>query len=300
MQVNRLFDIIYILLNKKTATAKELAGRFNVSTRTIYRDVDTLSLAGIPIYTEKGKGGGISLLPDFVLNKSILSDREQDEILSALQGLSLIQSGDTGQVLQRLSGIFNKTATKWLEVDFSDWSFTGGEVFEHLKNAILERKIARFDYYSTYGEKTHRHIEPMQLWFKSRAWYIKGFCLAKQDMRLFKLSRIRNLTIAGDTFAERDLLAPRPAAEAAPRAGKDVALRLHISQEMTYRVLDEFADDMVEKQPDGSFMVNVTWPEDEWVYGYILSYGRHMKVLSPEYIQKIVKDEAQKIVAQYL
>jgi predicted DNA-binding transcriptional regulator YafY len=300
MQVNRLFDIIYILLNKKTATAKELAGRFNVSTRTIYRDVDTLSLAGIPIYTEKGKGGGISLLPDYVLNKSILSDQEQNQILSALQGLSLIQTGETGQVLQRLSGIFNKTATKWLEVDFSDWSFTGGEVFEHLKNAILERKIARFDYYSTYGEKTHRHIEPMQLWFKSRAWYIKGFCLAKQDMRLFKLSRIRNLTIAGDTFAERDLLAPRPAAEATPRDGKDVTLRLHISQEMTYRVLDEFADDMVEKQPDGSFMVDVTWPEDEWVYGYILSYGRHMKVLEPEHIKQIVKDEAQKIVAQYL
>ena len=299
MQVSRLFEIIYILLNKKSITAKALAGRFGVSTRTIYRDVDTLSLAGIPIYTEKGKGGGISLLPDFVLNKSILSDREQDEILSALQGLSLIQPGETGQVLRRLSDIFNKTAANWLEVDFSGWSFEGGEVFEHFKNAILERKIACFDYYSTYGEKTQRRIEPIQLWFKSRAWYIKGFCLKRQDMRTFKLCRVRNLVITGEIFPERDLLASPPVSPT-PRQDKDVALRLYIAPEMTYRVLDEFADHMVEKQADGSFMVNVTFPEDEWVYGYILSYGRHMQVLSPEHIQKIVKDEAQKIAEKYL
>jgi len=110
MQMSRLFEIIYILLNKQSVTAKELADHFNVSQRTIYRDVDTLSLARIPIYTEKGKGGGISLLPGFVLNKSILSDQEQDEILSALHGLSNIKTAETGQVLQKLPAIFNKNA----------------------------------------------------------------------------------------------------------------------------------------------------------------------------------------------
>jgi len=100
MQSSRLFEIIYLLLNKKSMTAKELAERFDVSTRTIYRDVDVLSLAGIPVYTEKGKNGGISLLPDYVLNKSILSESEQEEILSALQSLSCIGNDDEGQVLR--------------------------------------------------------------------------------------------------------------------------------------------------------------------------------------------------------
>jgi len=143
--MNRLFEIIYLLLNKKGTTAKELAEYFGVSCRTIYRDVDTLSLTGIPIYTEKGKGGGISLLPDFVLNKSILSEQEQNEILSALQGLSSVKTGETGQVLKKLSTIFNKNTVNWLEVDFSDWSFANGKAFYDFKTAILEHRIAGFD-----------------------------------------------------------------------------------------------------------------------------------------------------------
>ena len=280
--------------------AKELAERFGVSTRTIYRDVDTLSLAGIPIYMEKGRNGGIRLLPDFVLNKSILSEQEQNEILSALQGLSLVGDGEAGQVLKRLSAIFNKTAINWLEVDFSDWSFGNGYVFDCFKTAILEKRIAKFDYYSTYGEMTHRHIEPIQLWFKSRAWYIKGFCLSKQDIRLFKLARVRNLSVADETFSKRDLLAPRPDTGSDESHHKpDVTMRLSIAPEMAYRVYDEFADTMVEKQPDGSYIVTVTWPEDNWVYGFILSFGEYIKVLEPEYLRQIIKDKAIKIAGQY-
>ena len=183
MQMNRQFEIIYLLLNKKSTTAKELAEHIGVSQRTIYRDIDTLSLAGIPIYTEKGKGGGISLLPDYVLNKSILSEQEQNEILSALQGLSSVKTAETDQVLKKLSTIFNKNTVRWLEVDFTDWSFANGKAFYDFKTAILERRIAEFDYYSTYGEMTHRRVEPIQLWFKSRAWYIKCFCLLRQDIQ---------------------------------------------------------------------------------------------------------------------
>ena len=206
MQINRLLEIVYALLRQKTVTAKELAERFNVSQRTIYRDIDTLSLAGIPVYTEKGKNGGISLLPEFVLSKSILSEQEQNEILSALQGLSYIKTAaETNQVLQKLSSIFNKSAANWLEVDFSDWSFRNGQFFNDFKTAILERRIVEFDYCSTYGEKTRRRVEPIQLWFKSKSWYVKGFCSIRQDMRLFKLTRVKQLTLTDEYFTERDL-----------------------------------------------------------------------------------------------
>jgi len=297
--MNRLFEIIYILLNKKSTTARELAEHFGVSQRTIYRDVDTLSLAGIPVYTEKGKGGGISLLPDFVLNKSILSEQEQNEILSALQGLSSVKTAETDQVLKKLSTIFNKNTVNWLEVDFSDWSFANGKAFYDFKTAILERRIAEFDYFSTYGEMTHRRIEPIQLWFKSKSWYIKGFCLTRQDIRLFKLSRVRNLAVTDEQFAERDYLAtpsPAPASHQKP----DVTLKLKIAPEMTYRIYDEFDEDMAEKQPDGSFVVSVTWPEDEWVYGTIMSYGEYIEVLEPEHIRKVIKEKLQKTEKKYL
>jgi len=300
MQINRLLEMVYILLSKQSVTAKELADHFEVSSRTIYRDVDTLSLAGIPVYTEKGKGGGISLLPDFVLNKSILSEGEQNEILLALQGLSNVKTAETDQVLQKLSTIFNKTAVNWLEVDFSDWSFGNGDVFNDFKTAILERRIAEFDYYSTYGEKTRRRIEPIQLWFKSKAWYIKGFCLTRQDLRLFKLTRVKNLTVTDERFPERDLLAVISSPRANRPQARDVALKLKIAPQMAYRVYDDFDDNQIERQPDGGFIVSATWPEDEWVYGMILSYGEYAEVLDPEDVKDIILQKIQKITEKYL
>ena len=299
MQTSRLFEIIYLLLSNDNMTAKELASRFGVSTRTVYRDVDTLSLAGIPIYMEKGRNGGIRLLPDFVLNKSILSEHEQNEILSALQGLSLVGDGAGVHVLQRLSAIFNKTVTNWLEVDFSDWSFGNGDIFDNFKLAILERRVAEFDYFSTYGEKTHRRVEPVQLWFKSRAWYLKGFCLGKQDMRLFKLTRVSNLKVTDENFNKRDLLASSPAPSLESYHRPDITMRLRIAPEMAYRVYEEFAESMVDKQPDGSYIVTVTWPEDNWVYGFLLSFGEYVEVLEPVHLRGIIKDKAKKIASRY-
>ena len=326
MQSSRLFEIIYILLNKDRVTARELAERFEVSARTIYRDIDTISLAGIPVYTEKGKGGGISLLPDFVLNKSLLSEEEQSEILSALQGLSQIQSPDSAPVLQKLSTIFNKTATKWLEVDFSDWSFEQEDFWGGFKTAILERRVACFQYYSSYSEKTNRRVEPIQLWFKSRFWYLKAYDLDKQALRIFKLTRIKNLEITEERFALRDLLATAnteslktedtqrnilrdaqehiPSSEATQKSDavknrKDVPLRLLIKSEMAYRVLDEFAAVVEEETEDGDYIVSFTWPEDNWVYGTILSFGEYVEVLEPGHIRKIIKEKAERIRSLY-
>ena len=300
MQISRLLEMVYILLSKPNTTSKELAERFGVSQRTIYRDIDTLSLAGIPVYTEQGKGGGISLLPDFVLNKSILSKQEQNEILTALQSLTNIKTAGAEQVLQKLSAVFNRTAVNWLDVDFSDWSYANGDVFNGLKTAILERRIAEFDYHSTYGEKTHRRIEPIQIWFKSRAWYIKGFCLARQDIRLFKLTRVKNLNITDEHFHERDLFStiPNPYPD---RPQADVTLKLIIAPEMAHRVYDEFDENHIEQQSDGSFIVSVTWLEDElWLYNAIFSFGEYVEVIEPEYIRKNMKEKIRKISGKYL
>jgi len=294
MQANRLFEIIYILLNKTCVPAKELAQHLGVSTRTIYRDIDNLSSAGIPVYTEKGKGGGISLLPDFVLNKSILSDEEQREILNSLHGLANVKTGETRQVLERLSTIFNKTAVNWLEVDFSDWSFHN-DYFNDFKAAILEQRIAEFEYYNSYGKKTARRIEPIQLWFKSRAWYIKGFCLTKLDMRTYRLSRLRNLVITDEKFPKRDLQATPQESPAKQPMNEYINIKLRIAPEMVYRVFDEFDEGRVETLPDGSFIATANWAEDNWVYGFILSFAEYVEVLEPAHLRDIIKAKAKKI-----
>lgn len=298
MQINRCLEIVYVLLRQNTVTAKALAERFGVSQRTIYRDIDTLSLAGIPVYTEKGKGGGISLLPDFVLHKSILSEPEQEEILSALQSLGHVKAADTESVLHKLSAVFNKTAVDWLEVDFSDWSYANGNVFNDFKSAILQQRVVEFDYYSTYGELTHRRVEPIQLWFKSKSWYVKGYCLTRQAVRLFKLTRVKQLTVTDEPHGMHDLLAPQQV-EVVSHRRPDVTLTLKLAPEAAYRVYDEFSEDVVESLPDGGFTVTVTWPEDEWVYSTILSYGEQAEVLDPPHLRAIVREKLLKAAALY-
>ena len=292
MQASRLFEIIYILLGKENATARELAEHFEVSTRTIYRDIDVLSLAGIPVYTEKGKGGGIRLLPDFVLNKSILNEQEQNEILFALQGLASVKTDKTDNILKKLSVIFNKSAVDWLEVDFSDWSINNDHYFNNFKTAILEKRIVEFDYHSAAGTKTHRRIEPVQIIFKSRAWYIKGYCLDKNDIRLFKLVRAKNLVVTDDLFSERDLQVITATEESPPKL---VDLKFKVDPEMAYRIYDEFDESAVEEQEDGSYIITVSWRATNWLHGVIMSFGEFIEVLEPDYIREAVREKAKKL-----
>jgi predicted DNA-binding transcriptional regulator YafY len=298
MQVYRLFEIVYILLDKKRVSTRDLADHFGVSRRTICRDIDTLGMAGIPVYAERGKGGGISLLPNFVLNKSLLSEREQSEIIDCLHSLSNIKTSGTSQVLRKMSTLFNKTTTNWLQVDFSGWG-DEHDYFGSFKTAILERRIAAFDYYNSAGEKSFRRVEPVQLWFKARAWYLHCFCLDKQEMRLCKLTRIKNLTVLDEQFPSRNVAAIETADPEYTDTRPNVTLKLRIASEMAYRVYDDFHEGMVEKQADGSFITQVTWPEDKWLYGFILSFGRYITVLEPNHIRLIIKAEAERICGKY-
>lgn len=301
MQISRLFKIVYSLLqNGEGVTARELAERFEVSRRTIYRDVEALSLAGIPVYAEKGRGGGIRIMEGFTLKSSLLSDREQSEILSSLQGLSAIKAGEAEDVLHKLGALFHKNAVIWLEVDFSDWSFQNGDQFKLFKEAILQRKVVEFYYYGASGEKTRRRVEPVQLWFKHRAWYVRGFCLGKGGARMFRLSRVKELRLTGEAFSPRAPVFEEPAQEEGMPKEKPLALKLKIAPERAYRAFDEFSMEQLIKNDDGSYTVSVLWPEDNWVYGFILSFGEYMEVLEPAHVKETVKQMLEKTLSNYL
>lgn len=303
MQINRLFEIIYYLLGKKRATAQELADRLGVSRRTIFRDIDVLSLSGIPVYTERGSGGGIQLMEGFVLNKSVLSEREQNEILSALHGLATVKTEETGSVLQKMGELFAKEPPNWFEVDFSSWGHgSGGHFFPSIKTAIFEKRVVEFDYYNSRGDKSHRRAEPIQLRFKSRAWYFKGYCLEKGEIRLFKMTRVKNLVVTQKPFLERELPGGPPMREngkSPEGCREDVTLVMKIAPQMAYRIYDEYEEDQVQKHADGSFTATITYPEDNWLYGFILSFGVYAEVLDPKHIREVIKELSLKIAGKY-
>jgi len=300
MQSNRLFEIIYLLLTRSGMTAGELAERLEVSARTIYRDIDTLSAAGIPIYASQGKGGGIRLLPDFVLDKSLLSEQEQNEILFALQSLKATNTGEGDAVLSHLSALFQRQSGDWIDVDFSAWGGGDNErrKFSALKTGILERRVVTFNYYASNGGKSSRKVEPVKLRFKGAGWYLQGFCLDRQAFRTFKIMRMQNVHLTEEHFERRS----RPLPELEPQscgAGAEVTLALWFSPRMAYRIYDDFDHSLVQKNEDGSFSVTVKYIEDGWVYSYLLSFGEDVRVLSPQYIQDILKEKAKKIVSLY-
>ncbi|TCL43724.1 helix-turn-helix transcriptional regulator [Harryflintia acetispora] len=279
MQSGRLFEIVYLLLERGQLTARELAARFEVSERTIYRDIEALSMSGVPVYCAKGRHGGIRLMEGFVLERSLLSESQQEDILLALQSLSAAQYGDMTGVLSQLGALFRKENLDWLQVDFSPWGSgpQSQQAFELLKKAVAGRRVIEFDYCASNGQRTHREAEGLQLRFKDKGWYLWAYCRRRQEPRLFRVTRIRNLRLLGETFERRPL--EQEPGEQEP-AGM-ICLRLRVDRELSYRVYDEFDETDVRENPDGSFEVRAYLPEDGWVYGYVLSFGPYAEVLGP-------------------
>jgi predicted DNA-binding transcriptional regulator YafY len=300
MQISRLFEIVYLLLDRRVITAKELAEHFEVSVRTIYRDIEMLSAAGVPVYASQGKGGGIRLMEHYVLNKSILSDAEQKEVLYALQSLTAAQHSDADRVLSKLSGLFHTNAESWIEVDLAPWgsSKRKTEEFTALKNAILGRRITEFGYVNSSGDKSIRRVEPLKLIFKVNAWYLQGFCLDKKELRTFKLSRMSDMEVTEVSYPARtpeELREP----ESAKPTQQWVDLKLRFSPRGTYRVYDEFKEQQITRHEDGSCTVDTSLPESSWLIHYLLSFGAELEVLSPPHIRSSLQAAIMKVLERY-
>jgi predicted DNA-binding transcriptional regulator YafY len=241
------------------------------------------------------------LLPEFVLNKSLLSDGEQNEILSALQSLNALNVPNSASALNKLGALFNKSNTSWIDVDFSNWGSDEGESekFILLRNAILEHKVIEFDYYSSYGEMSNRLVEPLKLVFKGQSWYLYGYCRLKTDYRIFKITRIRNLSALEESF-NRDIPEDIWKGSKDSYKSKMVTLVLKIDGNMAYRLFDEFSPENIESNQDGSFNVRMTIPEADWIYGYIMSYGEFAEVLEPKHIRDTMVSKYEKALKKYL
>lgn len=300
MQMQRLFEMVYLLTERGQVTAAEFAERFEISTRTVYRDIDVLSSAGIPVYTCKGKHGGIRLLGGFTINKSLLTEQEQQDIMASLQSLSAIEVPGTEQTLTKLAALFGKKRTAWLDVDFTYWG--GGakerEKFVLLKRCILRGEVLAFDYYNSLGEKASRTAEPLRLIFKGQGWYLYAFCRKKQGLRIFKLSRIKNPVSTGETFT-REIPDTPYTGEVHPFHGAMVPIVLRMGGQLAFRVYDEFEEENITKNPDGSFTIRSDFPQGEWLYGYLLSYGEQAEVLSPPEVRREMGERLKKMAAIY-
>lgn len=291
MQESRLFKIIYYLMENGKSTAPELAEKLEVSIRTIYRDIDIISSVGVPIYVTTGRNGGIQIDDSFVLDRLILSDKEKEDIITALKSVSIVDDHNS-DTLSKLSAIFNTKNEDWLEVDFSRWGNKAQDntMFQKLKEAIISRKMLCIVYANTRGEVIERVICPLKMAYKAKSWYIKAFCMNKSDFCIFKLTRIIQARNMEKNFDPMEF----------PQEKKETKVNyenviLRFPQRMAYRIYDEFEVDEIHQDDNGDFIICAPMPIDEWLIGYLLSFGSKVCIIEPKYLKKIVYNEAKKI-----
>lgn len=309
MKLDRLISILVILLRKDRVKAKELADMFDVSVRTILRDVDAINLAGIPIVTYQGKNGGIGIAEGYRLDKSVLTRDDMAAIITMLNGVNRTIPDSRHSVL--IDKIKNTLSTSQLEklnskakqliIDLSPWG--GDELLKakaaSIRNAIENLKELEFVYTDSSGNKTFRRVEPYSLVLKGQKWYLYAWCLVRKDFRLFKLSRINEMTISDKIFIPKEVILEQlPWDSDRKKTEKKVELELIFEKELE-SIVDEWFGGDTEKNEDGRIMVKIILPENNWLYGFLLSFGTGVEVVSPLHIRNILAEIAQGIYRKY-
>lgn len=303
MKLDRLLGILTILSQKGKVKAKDLADRFEVSLRTIYRDVDAICLAGIPLVTFPGGGGGISIAEGFCMDQSLLT---QDELGSILLGLKSLDSVLGDPKLTLLLGKLSGNTDPYIRlkddiiIDLaSHYKRSLAPKIRLLREAISQRKVVHFQYYAKDGA-TQRTLEPCCIVFKWTAWYVFGYCRLRRDFRLFKLNRITDLTLTEEHFEPREIPEDKLDFEA---FYSDPAVRQYASlvldRSLEYVMIDEFGQDSYEISNDGTISAQWDYLNEREMVKTILGLGSGVRVVSPPGLVMAVQNESEKISLLY-
>lgn len=308
MKIDRLVSIIMILLDKRRISAQELADMFEVSPRTIYRDVDAISMAGIPICSTPGVGGGFEVMPEYKVDKKFFSTDDLSALLMGLSSLSgMIRSDELVHALAKVESLVPANNAKDIElkvnqinIDLSPW--TGNRnlqpYLEIIKSALQENKLLTFQYIAHYGNKTTRIVEPYQLTLKGNHWYLQGYCRKRNDFRLFRLSRISNLQIQAEIFTPRDC--PKPQLNFGElMTTMQIKVKLRIHKSVMDRVLDFCSYEDFSSAGDEHYIVHFPFVENDYHYDILLGFGNKCECLEPLHIRTEMKRRIHDLVAMY-
>lgn len=299
MQSQRLFEIVFLLMERSPRSAGELAARLEVSERTVRRDVEALSAAGVPVYMARGKGGGVHLMDGYVLDRSLMSDAEQGEILAALTALRQTGASDDEALPERVARLFRREGADWLDIDFSFWGAPPEyrQAFDLVKHSILERHPLSFRYRDAADRVSLRTVEPAKLVFKERSWYVRAWCREREDWRTFKIIRMvwDSMELEAETFEPRPL--PPDLVESYPTHNKT---RLSLLFEPgDARVREEFSPDVIEALEDGRLRVTLDTELTDRARHHLLSFGAGMTVEEPPELREWMRAQARALLRSY-
>lgn len=308
MKVERLLSMIMTLLEKERVGAQELAEQFEVSPRTIYRDIDAINMAGIPVRSTSGVGGGFEIMPSYKLDKKVFSTAELSTLLMGLSGLSGMMRGEElVNTLAKVKSFIPADRAKDIElkanqvcIDLSPWMDTQNiqPYLEIMKTALQESRLLTFAYADQHGNKTVRTVEPYQLVLKSSHWYLQGYCHIRNDYRLFKLSRISGLQMQGETFTPRNYQKPILDFEDVLET-MQTRIKIRIHQSVMDRVLDFCPYEDFSTDGDEYYIVSFPFIENDYYYGILLGLGDRCECLEPTHVRAEMKHRIRNSAALY-
>lgn len=301
MKIDRQIGILSILLQKDTVTAPDLAEQFEVSRRTINRDVEDLCKAGIPIVTKQGVNGGISIMDQYKMDRTLLTSTEMQDILAGLRSLDSVNGTNRyGKLMEKLlagSSDF-MVGDQSVLIDLSSWYKDAlAPKIELIRTAIEQGRKLEFVYYSVRGESV-RCIEPYYLIFRWSSWYVWGWCEKRKDFRLFKLNRMDKTQMSEKTFVKRKASVPDLSNEKIFPG--EIKIRALFEKEMKWRLVEEFGPYCFEEQLDGKLLFQADYTDKEAAISWLLTFGDKVKLLEPLEIRDKIVDIARKIQERYL
>ncbi|WP_256761799.1 YafY family protein [Cohnella sp. WQ 127256] len=300
-KVERLISIIMILLKKNIVSTREFTQLFNVSKRTILRDMETLSLSNIPIYSINGVNGGYGIMDEYKVDKRLLSSSDLENILTALGGLEQILISEEVEItIKKIEAMVSPLSLKSsIQLSFYDWEGRS-EVLQTLKTfqeSILKRRLVSFDYIDKNGTTTNRIVEPYQLHFSETSWYLKGFCLHRMSYRTFKLSRIDNLNMDEKTFNPREyLLEQERESSYQPQL---VAIKALISPSIKDQFIERYGRKSVENYSSAFLLATIYVPQNSTGFQFLASFGTNLKIVEPKTYVEDFRNYLNKMMDSY-
>jgi predicted DNA-binding transcriptional regulator YafY len=294
MKIDRLISIIMILNNKDKVTAKELSEKFEVSTKTIQRDMEIIERAGIPIVSYKGHQGGYSIIDGYRVNKSSMTGDEVNLLKKLLIGINKsYENKEATTLINKLEVIKPERESSLndrLVIDFSTWGKSEEltDAINIIDDAIKNRNPIEFDYINASGEKTSRKVDPYKIIFKSLAWYVYGFCTLKNEMRVFKVNRMENIKVKNASFIYNEKLMDDLFIE---KEIEKIQVTIRIPSKMKEMIKEGFPEYKLIKEKDGFIIAIIKIPGGKWIEGMILSFGDCIEVLSPLSLRESIKEK---------
>ncbi len=304
MRIDRMLSITLMLLNRDRISARELAEKFEVSVRTIYRDVEAINMAGIPVISYSGNNGGFGIMENYKIDRRLLSMDDILSILTALRSVNIaFEDQSLDSTMEKIKSLVPKDKTGELDlrseqivIELLPWGYSKRykDNLKEIQRSIIKSGLIEIKYRNNRGETTIRIIEPMTLLLKGQTWYLFAFCRLKNDFRLFRISRIVIAQPFDECFVRRKG-SYRELIKWDSDPQKTTNLVLKFSPEMKLKVEEYFFYENITTMEDGYLIVCTSYPEDEWVYSFILSYGEYIEVLEPQHIRDIIQKKIKKM-----